>query len=109
MVDALVKKFKNDEENFPVNDYLAAVSVGIIESGPVLDLCYEEDFKALVDMNVVMTGKCEFVEIQGTGENKSFSRNELNELLDLATKGNNEIIDLEKSIFGEINKYIGDK
>lgn len=109
MVDALVKKFKNDDENFPVNDYLAAVSVGIIESGPVLDLCYEEDFKALVDMNVVMTGKCEFVEIQGTGENKSFSRNELNELLDLATKGNNEIIDLEKSIFGEINKYIGDK
>jgi len=108
MVDALYKQFKDKGNKLPIKDYLAAVSVGIIKEGPVLDLCFEEDSKALVDMNVVMTGKGEFVEIQGTGEHKPFSREELNILLDLASKGNNQIIELEKSIFGEINSYIGE-
>ena len=58
----------------PVKDFLAAVSVGLAKDGePILDLCYEEDSTALVDMNVVMTGAYDFVEVQGTGEGRPFS------------------------------------
>lgn len=86
--------------SIPVKDYLAAVSVGIVEGVPVLDLEYVEDSRADVDMNVVMTGAGEFVEIQGTGEGAVFSKNELATLLALAEKGINELIDIQKSILG---------
>ena len=68
----------------PVNGYVSAISVGIVEDEPILDLCYEEDSRAMIDMNVVMTDKGKFIEIQGTGEERPFKRNELDELLKLA-------------------------
>ena len=85
-------------DTIPINDYVAAVSVGISNNITVLDLEYSEDADAEVDMNVVMTGKGEFVEIQGTGETRAFSRKELDELLHLAAKGVEELILLQKSI-----------
>lgn len=85
-------------DTVPINDYVAAVSVGISNNITVLDLEYSEDADAEVDMNVVMTGKGEFVEIQGTGETRAFSRKELDELLHLAAKGVEELILLQKSI-----------
>ncbi|MDA8112027.1 MAG: ribonuclease PH [Nitrospiraceae bacterium] len=82
----------------PLVDYLAAVSVGIVDGEPCLDLCYTEDSAADVDMNVVMTGKGELVEVQGTAEHRSFSRKEMDRLLDLAWKGISEIVDLQKRL-----------
>jgi ribonuclease PH len=71
----------------PIQDYVAAISVGIVESVPMLDLAYEEDSKAEVDMNVVKTGDGRFVEVQGTAEALPFGRDALNQLLDLAEAG----------------------
>ena len=93
----------------PVSNYLAAVSVGIGKYGPILDLCYEEDHIALVDMNIVMTDKGEFVEVQGTGENATFSRTELNTLMDLAEKGNKELFERQREALGETANLIGIK
>lgn len=85
----------------PLKDYLAAVSVGVDKnSGAILDLNYVEDSKAEVDMNAVMTGNGQFVELQGTGEEATFSRQQLNELLDLAEKGIKELFDIQKEIIG---------
>ncbi|WP_246941521.1 ribonuclease PH [Bacillus pinisoli] len=87
---------------YPLKDFLAATSVGIDEEhGPILDLNYVEDSKANVDMNVVMTGKGEFVELQGTGEESTFTRSQLNDLLELAEKGINELIQYQKEVLGE--------
>jgi ribonuclease PH len=72
---------------------VAAVSVGVVDGGARLDLCYEEDVAAAVDMNVVCTGDGDFVEVQGTGESAVFSRSELDALLDLAAAG---CVDLER-------------
>ncbi len=97
MVDAFDKLVDSGKmSQSPVKDYLAAISVGLTNEGEILDLCYEEDHKALVDMNVVMTGSGEFVEVQGTGEGCTFSRTQLNNLLDLAEKGNRQLIELQK-------------
>ena len=71
----------------PVKRRVAAVSVGIVSGTPVLDLEYEEDVRAAVDANVVMSSEGHFVEVQGTGEKGTFARGELNTLLDLATDG----------------------
>ncbi|WP_019908873.1 ribonuclease PH [Paenibacillus sp. HW567] len=87
---------------FPITDYLAAVSVGIVGDQALLDLNYEEDSKAMVDMNVVMTGKGAFVELQGTGEERPFSRQELDELLGLGEMGIYELIAVQKEVLGEI-------
>jgi ribonuclease PH len=76
----------------PVTAAVAAVSVGVIEGTPLLDLCYVEDVKAAVDMNVVMTDAGQFVEVQGTGEESTFSRDELNELLRLGEHGIQELL-----------------
>ncbi|GAB1820754.1 ribonuclease PH [Herbidospora sp. RD11066] len=81
----------------PLVDSVAAVSVGIVGTTPLLDLCYVEDVKAETDMNVVMTGKGAFVEVQGTAEGAPFDRAVLNELLDLATLGCIELTDLQKA------------
>ena len=86
---------------FPVKDFLAAISAGISEDGEkLLDLCFEEDSHALADCNVVMTGAGELVEVQITGEKKSFTRAELNELLDLTEGGIKNLIDLQKDALG---------
>ncbi len=84
----------------PLNDYIAAVSVGIVENIPVLDLCYLEDAQAEVDMNVVLTGRDEFVEIQGTAESNPFSRDQLNQLQDLAVLGIRKLIEIQKEFLG---------
>jgi ribonuclease PH len=110
MVDAIHKLYKSGQiKEFPITNYLAAISVGIGKDGPILDLCYEEDHLALVDMNIVMNEKKEFIEVQGTGENATFSRIELNTLLDLAEKGNMELIEKQKEVLGEIGNLIGTK
>ncbi|WP_457678082.1 ribonuclease PH [Thermovibrio sp.] len=83
-----------------VKDFIAAVSVGIVNGVPLLDLTYEEDSIAEVDMNVVMNDKGEFAEIQGTGEGKAFSKNELNSLLELAEEGIRELIEKQKEVLG---------
>lgn len=82
----------------PIKDNLAAVSVGIINGKPCLDLCYSEDSSAEVDMNVVMTGSGKIVEIQGTAESEPFSKNMLNELVSLAEKGIGELIKIQREI-----------
>lgn len=90
-------------EKMPVKDFLAATSVGIdSKSGAILDLCYEEDSSADVDMNVVMTGDGQFVELQGTGEEATFSQDELQALLGLAEKGINELIAYQKEVLGNV-------
>lgn len=87
---------------FPITDYLASVSVGVVGEQMLLDLNYEEDSKAKVDMNVVMTGQGQFVEIQGTGEEKPFSRQELDGLLELAEKGIREMIEQQREALGPV-------
>ena len=79
----------------PLKDSVSAISVGIIDGVPFLDLAYTEDVRAETDMNVVVTGKGHFVEVQGTAEGAPFNRDELNALLDLALKGNNELRDIQ--------------
>lgn len=98
-----LKKLKDSGtiEDIPLKDYVAAISVGIVEGIPVLDLEYVEDSNADVDMNVVMTGRGDFVEIQGTGEKSVFSRQDLDVLLGLAQKGIQELIALQKNILEE--------
>ena len=82
---------------WPLIDSIAAVSVGIVGGAPVLDLDYEEDVNAETDMNVVMTGKGDFVEVQGTAEKRSFPRAQLDSLLALATRGCSELARMQKS------------
>jgi ribonuclease PH len=76
----------------PVTTSVAAISVGVVDGAPLLDLCYEEDVKAAVDMNVVMTGDGQFVEVQGTGEEQPFSQKDLARLLKLARRGIAELV-----------------
>ena len=80
----------------PITDHCAAVSVGIVAGLPLLDLCYEEDSTAGVDMNVVMTGAGRFVEVQGTAEGGTFSRDELDGLLELAAAGVVRIVEAQR-------------
>ena len=87
-------------KEMPVKNLVAAVSVGIKDGEAMLDLCYEEDSSADVDMNVVMNGEGEFIEIQGTGEGAVFSDKQLNEMLDLAKKGIIKLIDMQKRTLG---------
>lgn len=86
----------------PITDYVAAVSVGMVQGQPVLDLCYAEDSTAQVDMNVVMTGSGEFVEIQGTAEGSPFSHSRLDEFLSLAEHGIRSLMEIQKEALGDI-------
>jgi ribonuclease PH len=85
----------------PLNDEVAAVSVGIIDAVPMLDLPYGEDSRADVDMNVVMTGSGRFVEVQGTAERMAFSRDELDELLALAGHGIEQLVEAQRAVLAE--------
>jgi ribonuclease PH len=81
----------------PISNGIAAVSVGMVNGEALLDLCYTEDVAAAVDMNVVMTASGEFVELQGTGEETTFSEDQLASLLRLAKKGIRELLDLQRA------------
>lgn len=106
VVLAFQKALKNEIiEEMPVNQYLAATSVGISSDlGAILDLCYAEDAQAAVDMNVVMTSSGEFVELQGTGEEATFTARQLDEMLNLARKGIEELIEIQKKIVGDLEE-----
>lgn len=86
----------------PVTDYVAATSVGIVQDTPLLDLAYEEDSAAEVDMNIVKTGGGKFIEVQGTAETQPFDRAALDALLDLADKGIAELVAKQREIVGEL-------
>ena len=86
----------------PILDYLAATSVGIVDGTPVLDLCYDEDSRAEVDMNIVRTGKGLYVEVQGTAEGHPFDRDQLTALLALADDGIERLIGLQREIVGSL-------
>ena len=88
--------------DLPVVDYVAATSVGVIDGARMLDLAYEEDSRAEVDMNVVMTGGGKFIEVQGTAEALPFGRDALLDLLDLANKGIGDLIALQRHALGHI-------
>lgn len=89
-------------EEIPVKSFVSAVSVGIVNGEAMLDLCYEEDSTAQVDMNVIMTDKGEYIEIQGTGEESPFTAQDLTTLLALAAKGCQDLNEAQRAIVGEI-------
>jgi len=88
--------------SFPLRDHVAAVSAGIIDGVPCLDLPYQEDVRAETDMNVVMTGLGGLVEVQGTAERAPFSREELDAMLDLAGQGIAELVLAQKLALGDL-------
>ena len=85
----------------PIISNVAAISVGIVNNTPMIDLKYSEDSIAEVDMNIIMNGKGEFVEVQGTGEEATYTRSQLNELIDLAEEGIKNIIKIQNEVIGE--------
>ena len=91
-------------KTIPLADYVAAISVGIVDGEPLLDLAYEDDSRADVDMNVVKTGGGRFIEIQGTAEAMPFGRDALDRLLDLADRGIGELVAKQKAIVGRLMK-----
>ena len=103
LVDAInsIKKELPNPKVFPLRDSVAAISVGVVDGKPVTDLDYPMDFAAAVDMNVVMTGKGQFVEVQGTGEESTFSETELAALLKLAKKSVKELTELQQKAIGK--------
>ncbi|WP_079708332.1 ribonuclease PH [Paraliobacillus ryukyuensis] len=97
-------------KEMPIRDYLAATSVGVMPNDTeILDLQYEEDSQAKVDMNIVMTGNGEFVEIQGTGEEATFSVTQLQTMLGLADHGLKEIFQKQKEALGKWAGYLKEK
>ncbi len=103
LVDAIgsVRKLLPDPARYPLTGSVAAVSVGISDGNPVLDLDYKQDVAADVDMNVVMTGSGRFVEIQGTGEEATFGDDDLASLLKLARQGIRQLSELQKKALGK--------
>jgi ribonuclease PH len=100
--DALKYALRNGLiDKTPIKDYLAAVSVGVVNGEPRIDLCYLEDSMAEVDMNVVMTGSGKLVEIQGTAEGRPFSKTVLDNLIKLAEEGINNLINMQKRLIEE--------
>ncbi len=91
-------------EKNPMKGFVAAVSAGIVDNQPLLDLCYEEDSQAMVDFNCVMNDAGELVEIQGTGEGRSFTLSEQQELVRLCGKGIGELIALQKTILEDLRR-----
>lgn len=99
-----LNKLKKDGlfNKIPIRDFVAATSVGILNGDLLLDLTYEEDSRADMDMNVVMTASDEFIEIQGTAERKTFQKEQLDKLLNLAKKGIAELIDTQRNLLKDI-------
>lgn len=94
-------------EKIPIVDFVAATSVGLIGEDEVLDLCYEEDSNAVVDMNVVMSGSGNFIEIQATGEQSPFSRTQFDKLLHMAQYGIEKLVSIQKEALGELSNEVG--
>jgi ribonuclease PH len=94
-------------EKIPITDFVAATSVGLINGVEMLDLCYGEDSNAIVDMNVVMTGKGEFIEIQATGEQSPFKRQQFDKLLSYAQNGISKLVDIQKDVLGDLQNEVG--
>jgi ribonuclease PH len=92
--------------SWPINDFVAAISVGVVNGTPVCDLNYEEDSKAAVDMNIVATEKGRFVEIQGTGEGTSFSEEEMLAMLGLAKSGIAQLVLKQREVLGPLLKRV---
>ena len=108
LVDAVNKLHKiKPFKVYPIRSFLAATSVGIVHDEKLLDLCYIEDSNAKVDMNVIMTDEGKFVEVQGTGEESPFSRDDLNDLFDLAEKGIKQMIHIQKEALKMDALWIG--
>jgi ribonuclease PH len=95
-------------ERLPVRDFLAAVSVGKVDGELLLDLAFEEDSRAEVDMNVVMTGSGLLVEVQGTAEGSPFSEEELQRMLSLARRGIGELVAAQRQALGPLAERIGE-
>lgn len=89
-------------DKLPVKNYVAGVSAGIVDNEPMLDLCYIEDSRAMVDLNCVMDGNGNLIELQGTGEGRSFTIEEGEKLIRLCHRGCMELIRMEKDILGEL-------
>ena len=103
VAEAIYKLYSEGSiKKMPIQNFVSAISVGIVNDECLLDICYEEDSNAQVDMNIIMTDRCEFVEVQGTGEERPFSRKDLNKLLELGEKGNKELIRIQRAALGEI-------
>lgn len=110
LVDALHKlKEQGLIERVPVTDYIAAISVGRLNGSIILDLCYQEDSSAEVDMNIVMTGSGRLVEIQGTGEEATFTREEMNGMIEMAARGIARMISFQKQVLGAAAQVIGEE
>ena len=104
---AIYGLYKRKEiKHLPIKNFVSAISAGIVDDEHMLDLCYVEDSSAKVDMNFVMTDKGEFVEVQGTGEEAPFSREDLNKLLELGEKGNKELIKIQRAAIPEIGDAV---
>lgn len=99
-----LKRLKKQKilKSIPLKDYVAAVSVGIVEGELLLDLNYEEDSRADVDMNVVMLGRGDFVEVQGTAEREPFSKTQAGQMLTLAQEGIQDLIRIQKRHLGAL-------
>jgi len=103
MFDALNRLVDNGLlPGIPLKDFVAATSVGKVNGKVVVDLCFPEDSSADVDMNVVMTGRGKFVEIQGTGEEATFSRDEMDEMISMAAEGISLLIGYQREVLGDI-------
>jgi len=100
----LFKRLRQDGtvKEIPVSDYLSAISVGIIDNQVLLDLEYEEDYRADVDMNFVMTGSGLLIEVQGTAERVPFSKEQMAQMTELASSGIRQIIERQKEIVGDL-------
>jgi ribonuclease PH len=100
----LFKKMRKDGviKQIPISDFLSAVSVGIIDGKILLDLQYEEDSRAEVDMNFVMTGSGLFIEVQGTAERVAFSKEQMVQMTEFAERGIKQIIEKQKEIVGDL-------
>ncbi|MEA2658419.1 MAG: ribonuclease [Candidatus Binatota bacterium] len=90
----------------PVQDAVAAVSIGIVDGKILLDLCYEEDSKADVDMNFVMTGTGKFIEVQGTAESAPFTKKQMERMAEIAHQGIKELLQAQKKVIASFSKVI---
>ena len=86
--------------DMPVNTFVAAISAGIVDDEPLLDLCYQEDSRAMVDLNCVMTEEGGIIELQGTGEQRPYSAQEQQTLIDLCKKGIHELVKKQRQVLG---------
>lgn len=110
LAEAFLKLRERDAlTQMPLIDYLAAVSVGKVDGKLMIDLCYEEDSRAQVDMNVVMTGQGKIVEVQGTAEDYPFTREEMDGMINLAHSAIDRLIAIQKEALGGLAFHTGEK